>query len=196
LAPAQGNGVVFSATYGPNWAAALNRGLTIGPNQSFYPASGMAAVVKGYPLWGGCHYFQWLAGDWANVSNRYLGLEFQINGRTHYGWARLSVQVGYVYVNATLTGYAYETIPGKSIIAGKTHGPADDPTNDSDYANPEDPGPGASLTNPISDTRQTASLGMLALDARRPVMAAQGKSRDDENVNDEPGFRIALQEDL
>ena len=24
-----------------------------------------------------------------------------------------------------LTGYAYETIPGKSIIAGKTQGPAD-----------------------------------------------------------------------
>jgi len=26
-------------------------------------------------------------------------------------------------VSATLTGYAYETIPGKAIITGKTHGP-------------------------------------------------------------------------
>jgi len=26
------------------------------------------------------------------------------------------------YITATLTGYAYETIPNKPIIAGKTHG--------------------------------------------------------------------------
>jgi hypothetical protein len=69
-------------------------------------------------------------GPWANggkgVKDRYLGLKFAINGKTHYGWARLNVKVGYsneVYINAVLTGYAYETVPNKPIITGKTKGP-------------------------------------------------------------------------
>ena len=68
-------------------------------------------------------------GPWANdgngVKNRYLGLKFAIKGKTHYGWARLNVSMtGPLQVNitATLTGYAYETIPNKPIITGKTHG--------------------------------------------------------------------------
>ena len=67
-------------------------------------------------------------GRWANggkgVKNRYLGLKFQIKGKTHYGWARITVKptdTGF-HFTATLTGYAYETIPGKPIIAGKTKG--------------------------------------------------------------------------
>lgn len=64
-------------------------------------------------------------GQWANkgkgVNNRYLGLKFQIKGKTHFGWARLNVKMPGVY--GTLTGYAYETVANKSIIAGKTKGP-------------------------------------------------------------------------
>ena len=59
-----------------------------------------------------------------------------------------------------LTGYAYEAIPGKSIIAA-TEGNADDPTADPDFANPDDPGSAASLTVP--NHPQPALLGMLAL---------------------------------
>lgn len=41
----------------------------------------------------------------------------------HFGWARLTVNCsGFVNVDATITGYAYETLPNKAIIAGKTHG--------------------------------------------------------------------------
>jgi hypothetical protein len=97
-------------------------------------------------------------GPWVNVSNRYLGLSFKIKEKTHYGWARLSVQVGYVYIRATLTGFAYEDTAGKSINAGQTHGRADDLTDLSS-------GPRASIATPITDTRQLASLGMLALGA-------------------------------
>jgi len=63
-------------------------------------------------------------GPWVNVKNRYLGLKFLIKGKVHYGWARLSTpkQSFHGQVWATLTGYAYETIPNKPIIAGKTHG--------------------------------------------------------------------------
>jgi hypothetical protein len=61
-------------------------------------------------------------GPWKQAQNRYLGLKFSVNGETHYGWARLTVNAKTGIV-ATLTGYAYETIPNKPIIAGKTSGP-------------------------------------------------------------------------
>jgi hypothetical protein len=72
--------------------------------------------------------FQWFAqlvsgrGPWYNVKNRYLGLKFRFKGKTHYGWARMSVLGTLGNLTATLTGYAYETIPNKPIIAGKTKG--------------------------------------------------------------------------
>jgi len=158
---AQGNGEVGSNQGGYVAAAALDRGVKIGPNQSFIsdPAY-MARVYSGYASGReGCMYFHSTDGYWVNVSNRYLGLEFQIKGKTHYGWARLSVQVGYVYIHATLTGYAYETTAGKSINAGQTKGAADE-------WDEEGFGTGASVMSPISGTSQPTSLGMLAPGAR------------------------------
>jgi hypothetical protein len=92
------------------------------------------------------------SGNWVNVTNRYLGLRFKIKGKIHYGWARLSVQyVRFITLSATLTGYAYETIPNKPIVAGQTKGP------DEIGLEPE-----ATLTAPISSL---ASLGVLAMGA-------------------------------
>ena len=67
-------------------------------------------------------------GPWNNARRRYLGLRFKIKGKTHYGWARLNescIQDGKrgAAAKALLTGYAYETIPNKPIVAGKTKGP-------------------------------------------------------------------------
>ncbi len=63
------------------------------------------------------------AGQWKDVTNRYLGFRFVINRGWHYGWARLNVKVDKSgNIEGALTGYAYETIPNKPIIAGKTHG--------------------------------------------------------------------------
>ena len=70
-------------------------------------------------------------GPWVGkgngVRNRYLGLKFVIHGKVHYGWARLSVTLAhhrqYDDVSGTLTGYAYETIPNKAILAGQITGP-------------------------------------------------------------------------
>jgi hypothetical protein len=156
--PIQGNAAVV-ATDGS--AVPLDRSAEIGPKQSFgFSYGSMALVEQGYFQVGlhECGYVHRTSFYWVNVTNRYLGLEFQINGKTHYGWARLSVQVGYVYIKALVTGYAYETIAGKSIKAGQTK-EADNPTN-------EDFGPSASLTSPIPDAPQPASLGMLALGAQ------------------------------
>jgi len=59
------------------------------------------------------------------VKNRYLGLKFKAGGRFHFGWARISVKRAppLLRVTAVLSGYAYETVPGKPIIAGKTKSP-------------------------------------------------------------------------
>lgn len=59
-------------------------------------------------------------GPWINATNKYLGLKFLIDGQVHFGWARLTVgswKLG--EATATLTGYAYETIPGRLIHAGQ-----------------------------------------------------------------------------
>jgi hypothetical protein len=150
---ARGNEVVHNI-YG---AVAMKPGMEIGPRHVF--RGGLEAMARVGSGGGG-------TGSWIDVSNRYMGVKFKIKGETHYGWARLSVQVKPLQIAATLTGYAYETIPNKPIIAGKTCGVSDDPAPGSDAASPANPDPGASLTNPIPDTPQPASLGMLALGAR------------------------------
>jgi hypothetical protein len=63
-------------------------------------------------------------GSMANTTDRYLGLQFSINGETHYGWARFDVTVDAKteQISITLTGYAYETIPGAPIFAGDESG--------------------------------------------------------------------------
>lgn len=88
-------------------------------------------------------------GQWQNVANRYLGLKFVAAGEIHFGWARFSVTSGTGKITAVLTGYAYETIANKPIIAGRTKGPED-------VAD----GPDASLTLPEPGP---AKLGLLAL---------------------------------
>jgi hypothetical protein len=91
-------------------------------------------------------------GNWLDVKNRYLGFEFVIKGKVHYGWARLSVANNDGgEIQGTLTSYAYETIPDKPIIAGKTEGPEEGSV---DGVNP------ATLDEP---TLQPASLGLLAM---------------------------------
>ena len=114
LKPAAGNSEIGSVTSnGWHFAAAMKKGSVIGPKGRFLAGTGyLAAAFSTLPS----------VGPWRNVTNRYLGLKFAIKGKTHYGWARLNVTGGFGTIVATLTGYAYETIPNKCIIAGKTKG--------------------------------------------------------------------------
>jgi hypothetical protein len=104
-------------------AAALRAGVRVGgkplPPHFFGPI--MAAFREHCTRQCTTHF----SGPWANsgkgVKNRYLGLKFLIKGKTHYGWARLNC--GPNNIDGVLTGYAYETIPDKPIITGKTKGP-------------------------------------------------------------------------
>lgn len=120
--PAQGNGIVAKNMF----ALALPSGVRISSSQPFYYA-GAFLVNYRYCVWppgGEYAYGYWLG----KVYNHYLGFKFQINGHTHYGWARLSVttssQFGFLVGTVTrLTGYAYETVAGQAITTGQTTGP-------------------------------------------------------------------------
>src|SRR5262249_14283594 len=104
-------------------------------------------------------------GQWLNVTGRYLGFRFRIKGKAHYGWARLNVRLSHYTLDATLTGYAYETVTTKPIIAGKTKGGEGEFPEHTYVEDPDDLGSGASLTAPIPDTPEAATLGALAMGA-------------------------------
>jgi hypothetical protein len=128
------------------YASALPMGVKIQAGKKFL--SGMySAEMAGsaYATWRGSNH----GGPWFDVKNRFLGLRFAIKGKMHYGWARLNVSCAKRHCSALLTGYAYETIPGKPIITGATKGP--------DGAEPT-----ASLN---TRTPEPPTLGMLALGA-------------------------------
>ena len=122
--------------------SALQAGAVIGSKDYF--AGGI--FVKADSIGGVKQYL----GNWVNVTNDYVGLRFKIAGKTHYGWARLTVQItSRSVIKATLTGYAYETIPNKPIIAGKTKGP---------HAIGSEADATATIPTP-----ETTTLGLLAL---------------------------------
>lgn len=109
-----GGGAIGKGPY----ASALHRGSRIGEDRDFLTANARLAYAGR----------SW-RGPWVNVNNRYLGLKFQIKGRVHYGWARMSVSVGNgQFLKAVLTGYAYETVPNKPITAGQTKSADDERT--------------------------------------------------------------------
>ena len=109
---------------GTSWRflSALPAGVRIGAATDSF---GNMAVRKP----NGCNHTTAFTGPWANggkgVKNRYLGLKFYFKKQAHYGWLRFNVVVHrqqYPAFQVTLTGYAYETIPNKPIIAGQQHG--------------------------------------------------------------------------
>ncbi len=112
-----GNEILVQRTNRGYAAAALLAGVSVGPRAKPFQAgrdvmayrSTSDSAISG--------------GPWKNVSKRYLGLKFLIKGKTHYGWARLNVTITNE-VNATLTGYAYETVANKPIVTGKTNSEA------------------------------------------------------------------------
>ena len=108
-----GDGVVASGS----WAAVLDRGDRIDSSLSFYEGQ---SLMTNFQV--GQHPGNYDYGYWLNKRG-YLGLEFRKNGGTHYGWAQMQVEAAFHYLLYTsLTSYAYETIVGKSIVAGQTRG--------------------------------------------------------------------------
>ncbi len=123
-----GGGVVGSAggAHGP-YASPLLRGAKIGASDHFsggkdaievsyrqYDRSGQLSKLDLYGKWGGNH------------PNRFLGVKFKINGKTHFGWLRITVSTPSPscvpdcssYMSGTITEYGYETVANKSLGAG------------------------------------------------------------------------------
>ena len=117
LQPTRGNSEIGYTQRFFTYASALREGFHIDPNRDFKTLSADMVIQMS----------QLTAGPWVNVSNRYLGLKFQIDNAPHYGWARLSVRVKGSNISATLTGYAYETVANKPIVTGKIEDAASAP---------------------------------------------------------------------
>jgi hypothetical protein len=147
---------VATAKGGYESAVALRSGSRIGSGRLFGSYDILAEHFSHFGK-GGSSSTAW-ADQWANggkgLKDRYLGLKFTINGETHYGWARVTVTTNGKNFTATLTGYAYETIANKAIIAGKTQGPNEE-------SREEQP----STASSVAATPATPTLGMLALGA-------------------------------
>ena len=113
IKPLNGRNAVWSKSKTP-FVSAVAKGKRIGGKGTF-PASDYIMAK--------CIVFSSsvCTGPWLKVSGRDLGLKFVIKSKIHYGWARLNVD--WAEGKAILTGYAYETIPHKAIITGKTKGP-------------------------------------------------------------------------
>jgi len=145
--PADGNravGYILGTGSASPLDSALSPGAIIGPPSPFKNGTAALAVARANHFTSN----RTIAyGPWLKVRDRYLGLQFQINGEVHYGWARMNVAVRGTTIVATLTGFAYESTPNKPIIAGET-----------DDAGVEEPN--AALHPPTSEA---ATLGTLAL---------------------------------
>jgi hypothetical protein len=105
-----------TVNFGTGIVSVLPAGAKVGQNARFLYQTFPAVVM--------CHATDYgHQGRWCHTENRYLGMRFAIKKKIHYGWARLSTTTGKrAHITAMLTGYAYENIPNKPIIAGKTHG--------------------------------------------------------------------------
>ena len=115
----QRNAIYSVASQNFACAAALPKGKDVGPKSPFLLPGALPMFVNASLTWT-----MWYFGPWMNVTRQaYLGLRFEIKGQVHYGWARLGHIRHKKPVRALLTGYAYESIPNKPIITGKTHGP-------------------------------------------------------------------------
>jgi hypothetical protein len=116
-------------SYFVSGASALPAGARIGPERGFpvsHPFMAEELFDRNVPTSQYSDLGAWV-GKGNGVTNRYLGFRFVVDGKAHYGWARVSLTLEhhreYDDVFAILTGYAYETVPNKTIIAGRTIGP-------------------------------------------------------------------------
>jgi hypothetical protein len=134
VSPAAGNGVMAVAT----GAADVAWGARIGSKANF---DGAVQFMASRLHQRSYYYYN---GPWAGSKVGYLGIRFLIHGETHYGWARVSIG----RLPATLTGYAYETIPNKPIPAGRISGPVNASL--------------ASRMDLFAPAKPSATLGMLA----------------------------------
>jgi hypothetical protein len=156
--PATGGGIIGYLGQFNGYASALIPGRPIGSKGPFLPADGFLCRTEI------SHYvnsFTFSAGAWREVKDRYLGVKFTIDGATHYGWIRMSVNRSHK-IEAIVTGYAYESVADQAIRAGQTSDRASEAEDST--VGPET----VSSADPALNIRPGSlplSLGILALGA-------------------------------
>ena len=132
VSPVNGGGVIAGAG---KYASPLFRGASIGPARAFADGAPMFNS-RGF-AYDSRSYSRHVFGPWVNVQNRYLGVDFVVDGATHYGWIRLTTKLDYYRnMTATVTGYAYETVAGEPIKAGQLTEEASVPAGSAPLAKP------------------------------------------------------------
>jgi hypothetical protein len=119
VSPLTGGAVVGSPGSRGSYASALTRGAKIGPSAHF-SSKGRATVERSHGRFfsSKSSRTRHTYGKWSGDSTHYLGVKFLIDGATHYGWVRMTVNAAFAPIKATITAYAYETVANKRILAG------------------------------------------------------------------------------
>lgn len=145
----------------------LPLGYTVGPNSVKFK---LGIASSNYPKPKKFFYYceansggNSCAGPWyqtGGVSGSYVGFRFLIDGQVHYGWARIKEvvtgQANHFKIATYLTGYAYETVANKPIVAGNTSGAVESGAEESEA--------------PASLRPASAGLGMLSAGASALAM--------------------------
>ncbi len=150
-------GLVGYLVSGHQYGSALRKGSPIGPKRTFLNRD---VVLVRTEI---SHYFccnTVYAGQWRNVSEKFLGVRFLIDGEIHYGWVRLSIG-GSARLQGVITGYAYETVANQPIAAGETTERAGDDIGPAPFETKPEAAPSTTENSRIYLRR--AHLGLLAL---------------------------------
>ena len=110
ITPSAGGAFVGITAGGFEYPAVLAEGDVI-DGAAGYTAAGVRGDLNYY----GCAYSnsQWCG----NIVDGYLGITFQFDGNTHYGWIRMNTDVGGSNV-ITVKDYAFNATPDTAIEAG------------------------------------------------------------------------------
>jgi hypothetical protein len=106
-------------------------------------------------------------GPWGQTTNRYLGVQFRIQGEVHYGWVRVDTAATGEGWFGAISGFAYESVANTPILTGQKSGTAKRKNH---------PKPGSAPVNAPVPTQ--GSLGALAIGA----LGKQPKSIDAEKL--------------
>jgi len=116
------NAIRTTDSKGRRFGAALRRGAKIQRGEQFAKSKALLGGVQTGTGSNTVWYGPWVDGG-RGVEDRYLGLKFKINGRVHFGWARMTVATTPDRWTAVLSGYAYETVPGRQSSRARRRAP-------------------------------------------------------------------------
>src|SRR5690606_20158225 len=105
-----------AAYYSGFLANALNSGVTVDNAVGNWMSSSALLGGVSFRSYGSIYTYSSSIGAWNNTTDKYLGLRFKVSGQTHYGWARLDVDM--TTGAFTIKDYAYNGAANQSLVTG------------------------------------------------------------------------------